>query len=66
MQFLVEDLSCNHCVAQITKAIQNADPAAQVQIDIPSKTVNVTTTLAAPSITQTISDAGFTPALLAE
>lgn len=66
MQFLVEDLSCNHCVAQITKAIHSADPAADVQIDIPSKTVNVKTTLAAPSITQTISDAGFTPALLAE
>jgi len=66
MQFLVEDLSCNHCVTQITKAIHNADPAAVVQIDIPTKIVNVETTLAADSVTQTISDAGFTPALQAQ
>jgi len=66
MQFKVEDLSCNHCVAQITKAIHAVDREALVQIDISSKIVNVTTTLAAPSITQTISDAGFTPALLVE
>ena len=63
MQFHVEDLSCNHCVAQITKAIQQADPLAVVQIDIPSKIVTVASTLAAPAITQTISDAGFTPLL---
>ena len=66
MQFLVEDLSCNHCVAQITKAIQGADPSALVQIDIPSKIVNVQTTLPAQRITETISDAGFTPALQAQ
>ncbi len=66
MQFLVEDLSCNHCVAQITKAIQSVDPLAVVQIDIPSKTVVVSTALAAAGISQTISDAGFTPLLQVE
>lgn len=63
MQFLVEDLSCNHCAGVITKAILNVDPEAAIQIDIPSRTVQVQTAQSVPAISAVLADAGY-PAVL--
>ena len=37
----VPDMTCQHCVATITKLIQQQDPAAQVQTDLALHTVSV-------------------------
>ena len=34
MLFKVENMSCQHCVSAITRALQALDPAAQVCVDL--------------------------------
>ncbi len=34
MLFKVENMSCQHCVSAITRALQALDPAAQVRVDL--------------------------------
>jgi copper chaperone len=62
LTFDVQDMSCGHCVASITKAVQAVDPGAQVQVDLASKRVQVQPGQAdAPAVQQAIAAAGFTP-----
>jgi copper chaperone len=41
LAFEVNDMTCGHCVSTITKAIQAADPGAQVEIDLSTHRVQV-------------------------
>jgi copper chaperone CopZ len=60
--FEVQDMSCGHCVASITKAVQALDDQAQVSIDLPRHLVQVQADKAdAAQIEAAIRDAGFTP-----
>lgn len=34
MLFKVENMSCQHCVSAITRALQALDPAARVRVDL--------------------------------
>ncbi|MBB5367260.1 MULTISPECIES: heavy-metal-associated domain-containing protein [unclassified Janthinobacterium] len=58
-QLQVENMSCGHCVGSVTKAVQGIDPAAQVQIDLASKSVKVESSGALDSIKAAIVDAGY-------
>lgn len=60
--FQVDDMSCGHCVASITQALQQLDPAAAVRVDLASHRVEVDQTpLPAAALAAAISAAGFTP-----
>lgn len=60
--FDVKDMSCGHCVSSITQALKDADPAAQVQIDLPSHRVTIVPARAdAAALQAAIAAAGFTP-----
>lgn len=62
LEFDVKDMSCGHCVASITRAVQTADPAAQVHVDLAAHRVQITPVSAsAATLQQAIADAGFTP-----
>jgi copper chaperone len=64
--FQVNDMTCNHCVGAITKAVKAVDPAADLQIDLATHQVQINTTLAdAAVLAGAITDAGFTPVALA-
>ena len=64
--FEVRDMSCNHCVQAITKAIQAADPQAKVEIDLDKHRISVTGgTLDAMAVGALITQAGYTPVALA-
>ncbi len=58
---LVPDMTCKHCVATITKLIQDADPKADLNIDLPSHTVDVTSELSAGALVEILEDAGYSP-----
>ena len=46
MQILkVSGMSCGHCVRAITRAVQSADAAAEVQVDLDSAEVRVSSQL---------------------
>lgn len=61
LTFRVDDMTCGHCVASITKALKQADPAAVIEIDLPQHLVKVDTRAEANGIERAIREAGYTP-----
>ncbi len=60
--FKVDDMTCNHCVGAITKALQAADANAQVRIDLEAHRVEIEPRSAdAAKLQAAIRDAGYTP-----
>ena len=58
-QLTVEDMSCNHCVGRVTKAIQGVDAGARVAIDLPTKTVRIDSGADVDRIADAIDAAGY-------
>ena len=58
-QLQVENMSCGHCVGSVAKAVQGIDPAAQVQIDLASKSVKVESSAPLGTISAAIVEAGY-------
>lgn len=61
LRYTVEDMTCGHCVQTVTKAVTSLDPAARVAIDLPTKTVDVSTSAGAEQVAGAIREAGYTP-----
>lgn len=62
LTFDVQDMSCGHCVASITKAVQALDPQAKVEVDLARHRVQVQPAQAdAAAVRAAIAAAGFTP-----
>ncbi len=59
LRFQVEGMSCGHCVAAITKAVQAVDAKAQVQVDLAAKSVSVEGSDLRAAIVTAIADAGY-------
>ncbi|MFL9869553.1 cation transporter [Paraburkholderia fungorum] len=60
IEFQVEGMSCQHCVAAVTNAIREHDEAAQVQVDLASGRVAVESAQPADTLQAAIDDAGYT------
>ena len=58
----VEDMTCGHCAATITKAVRAGIPGAVIEADLASKTVWVTGTTDLAAVRVLIAGAGYTPA----
>lgn len=59
-EFKVHDMSCNHCVQAITKAALAVDPQAQVNIDLPGRSVRIESDAAVETFRNAIEEAGYT------
>ena len=60
--FDVQDMTCAHCVATVTRAVQAADPAARLTIDLAAHRVHVEAAAVPPdTLRRAIADAGYTP-----
>ena len=59
MKFKVPDMSCDHCVASITRAVKAIDPAAEVTADVAGKTVTVASAVSAAAVAKALNDAGY-------
>jgi copper chaperone len=58
----VKDMTCGHCVATITRAVQAVDRDARVEIDLGKHLVTVSPKSAtAQDLQGAIEDAGYTP-----
>jgi copper chaperone len=57
--FNVQGMSCGHCVKAITQAVQAKDPAAEVQVDLGSRTVRVQSSLPADAVLEVIKEEGY-------
>ncbi|MFM0594903.1 MULTISPECIES: heavy-metal-associated domain-containing protein [Paraburkholderia] len=60
IEFQVEGMSCQHCVAAVTNAIREHDEAAQVQVDLAAGRVMVESAQSADALKAAIDDAGYT------
>ncbi|MDD2342883.1 MAG: heavy-metal-associated domain-containing protein [Tolumonas sp.] len=60
----VPDMTCQHCVATITKLIQQADQDAKIEIDLSQHKVAVEGTLTAEALVALLDDAGYTPTVI--
>ena len=61
VSFTVPDISCGHCVAHVTEAIQAVDPQAQVKVDLGSKQVEVETGQPREVLAAALVEAGYPP-----
>ncbi len=59
LRFQVEGMSCGHCVASVTKAVQAVDAKAQVQVDLTAKSVSVEGSDLKDAIAAAIVGAGY-------
>lgn len=63
IEFTVNDMSCNHCVGTITKAVQAAFPHARLEFDLAQHKVRVEDVPGAEEVKKVIEEAGYTPQL---
>ncbi|HEY5801064.1 MAG TPA: cation transporter [Burkholderiaceae bacterium] len=62
----VEEMSCGHCVAAVTKALQALDADARVHVDLASRRVEVDTRAPVDAVKEAIEEAGYPVAGAAE
>ena len=62
IELKLPSMSCGHCVRAVTEAVQQADPAAKVVVDLPTKSVQIETTAARETVLAQLAEAGYEPA----
>ncbi|WP_395401232.1 heavy-metal-associated domain-containing protein [Pseudoduganella sp. UC29_106] len=55
----VENMSCGHCVATVTRAVKAVDAGATVDIDLAGKKVRVDSGAALDAVKSAIVEAGY-------
>ncbi len=63
LRYRVEDMTCGHCSQAIQKAVRNADPQAEIAVDLASKHVTVRSQVEPNRIEEAIRSAGYEPRL---
>lgn len=58
-QLQVEEMSCGHCVASVTKAVKTLDAQASVMVDLAAGQVKVESSAALEEVKAAIAGAGF-------
>ncbi|SAL80393.1 heavy metal transport/detoxification protein [Caballeronia peredens] len=59
-EFEVQGMSCQHCVAAVTRSIQEIDPQAQVRVDLERGKVAVDSAQSNDALKDAIDEAGYT------
>ncbi|MCX2890224.1 MULTISPECIES: cation transporter [Pseudomonas] len=57
--FNVQGMTCGHCVKAVTRAVQEQDAQAKVEIDLAARQVRVHSDLAQEQILTAIRDEGY-------
>lgn len=55
----VPDMTCGHCKASVTQALTALPGAAQVEVDLPAKTVRVEGTADPAAMVRALDEIGF-------
>lgn len=55
----VSGMTCGHCVAAVTRAVQSVDAAATVQVDLPNGRVRIGTARSSAEIARALDAAGY-------
>ncbi|MFJ3073865.1 MULTISPECIES: heavy-metal-associated domain-containing protein [Pseudomonas] len=57
--FNVQGMTCGHCVKAVTRAVQEQDAQAQVEVDLAAKEVRVHSALAPEQLLAAIREEGY-------
>ncbi|MDH1575713.1 MULTISPECIES: heavy-metal-associated domain-containing protein [Pseudomonas] len=57
--FNVQGMTCGHCVKAVTRAVQDQDANAKVEVDLAGKQVRVQSALAAEQLLAAIREEGY-------
>lgn len=61
IEFHIPAISCGHCVRAVNEAIHEVDPAAQVEVDLARKRVQVESTSSREALVHSLKEAGYSP-----
>lgn len=61
LTFDVQDMTCEHCVGAIARAVKEIDANARVDVQLAGKRVMIDSDVAAAKFTEAIREAGYTP-----
>jgi len=61
LNLIVEDMTCNHCVATIEGAVKKVNGVKKVKIDLKSKMVEVSGNFSENEVFKAIENVGYTP-----
>jgi copper chaperone len=64
IEMAVPDMSCQHCIDSIRKAVQAVDASASCDVDLGDKRVRVHSALPPGDFMHALEEAGYTPSLL--
>lgn len=59
MELAIPDMSCNHCRAAVTRAVQTLDPAATVEVDLTTRRARITTGAGIDAVIAALAEVGF-------
>jgi copper chaperone len=59
----VPDMTCNHCVATIAKAVRGVDEGARCEVDLAAKRVRVDSVLPPSDFVEALEEAGYASSL---
>lgn len=59
VELKVDGMTCGGCAASVKRALQALDANAQVDVDLPGKTVKVETAAQLDAVKSAIEDAGY-------
>ena len=62
IELTLPTMTCGHCVRSVTAAVQQVDPAARLQIDLPMHRVSIESDLPAERFSAALSEEGYAPA----
>jgi copper chaperone len=65
MKLRIDDMSCEGCARSVTRAIQRLDPSAEVAVDRPGGTAEVTTAADGEALLAALAQAGYPSQILA-
>ncbi len=62
IEMTLPTMTCGHCVKAVTATVQQLDAAAQVQIDLPTHTLRIESTLPAQDFERALAEEGYAKA----
>lgn len=62
IELTLPTMTCGHCVRTVTETVQQVDPAATLQIDLPTHQVRIESMQPAQAFTAALAEEGYAPA----
>jgi copper chaperone len=59
IELTLPTMTCGHCVQTVTTTVQRLDPAARLQIDLPSHTVRIDSVRPAEDLRKALASEGY-------